>query len=347
MAQDSDDTYKLDLSFPFTCGSLARSHGGEGAQAISSPLPPFATGTWRILVTSEPYEDNGNEFDWVVFHLSWEAAEPVKCTASLSIPGYVDTPVVLSVDNVFPPSRSGSKKLGFDLTKSSITFTVAKALLTVEGTMASLDDPATRAAELGRKFDELATTSTSTFSASSKSEKVDDSPSSCDAPYHEIAVTDTAYTTYRAVLCWIHSSHIDFARLSSSFRQPPSSTNTTSNETRLETIQSLSRRQPFLPLAASPKSVYRLAHFLSLPRLMELALASIKSQLTPQTVAYELFSTTSEGYEEVREVCLAYAAKHWSEVKESAALEEIHAECVSSGRVLHASISLALAKMLK
>ncbi|KAI5474263.1 hypothetical protein MNV49_003751 [Pseudohyphozyma bogoriensis] len=134
----------------------------------------------------------------------------------------------------------------------------------------------------------------------------------------EIKITSARNSTYRAVLVWLQTSHIAFAPLSSSFHPSLSPTST-----RLETLKNSLKAYGSLPVPVSPKSVYRLTHLLELPRLGQMALEEISSQLTVDNVALELFSSTSEVYAEVRKVELDFAVRHWAGVKKSKGMAEI------------------------
>ncbi|BGP29592.1 hypothetical protein JCM10296v2_001331 [Rhodotorula toruloides] len=139
-------------------------------------------------------------------------------------------------------------------------------------------------------------------------------PASFDAlpnvPFKLVKITDTSYTTYANVLVWLKSRYIAFAPLSSSSEGAVPS----SRLTRLKALQS----DPALPLPASPKSVYRLSHLLSLSTLSSLALDNFRSQLTPRNAAYELYSSLVSTYPAVRDV-----VEHWAEVVESSSLREM------------------------
>ncbi|BGO89110.1 hypothetical protein NBRC10512_003855 [Rhodotorula toruloides] len=136
-----------------------------------------------------------------------------------------------------------------------------------------------------------------------------------NVPFKLVKITDTSYTTYANVLVWLRSRYIAFAPLSSSFKGAPASTRLTP----LKALQS----DPALPLPSSPKSVYRLAHLLSLTSLSSLALDNLRTQLTPSKAAYELYSSTVTTYPAVRDVVLDYVVEHWAEVVESSSLREM------------------------
>lgn len=130
-----------------------------------------------------------------------------------------------------------------------------------------------------------------------------------------IQIYDTSYITYHAVLCWIYTTYIDFAPLLSTFDTTSSDKARAGRDLHLAKFISTN---PKLPTPASPKSIYRLAHYLELPKLKNLALANIKSQLSPSNIAVELFSETSGRYDEVLDVMVEYAAAHTTEMKASA-----------------------------
>ncbi|KAL8293424.1 hypothetical protein RQP46_000125 [Phenoliferia psychrophenolica] len=117
--------------------------------------------------------------------------------------------------------------------------------------------------------------------------------------FHEVFVTDAAYSTYRAVVVWIYTGQITFAPIQSS---------------------ATPKRYPN---SVSPKSVYRLAHFLDISDLKTLALAAFKQQVSSANAAVELFSETSRLYEEVQAVLLDFVVQQWSEVKNSDGMQEI------------------------
>ncbi|BGP48814.1 hypothetical protein JCM10450v2_004690 [Rhodotorula kratochvilovae] len=113
--------------------------------------------------------------------------------------------------------------------------------------------------------------------------------------YREVVVTQTAFTTYRAVLLYLTTGHLTFAPLASSLLPY----NPAARSTRSEHLSRALAADPPLPLPASPKSVYRLSHLLSLPSLSAAALG------------------TAIAYDELRAVVLRYVVRHWEEVRAS------------------------------
>ncbi|KAI5480475.1 BTB/POZ-like domain containing protein [Pseudohyphozyma bogoriensis] len=184
-----------------------------------------------------------------------------------------------------------------------------------------------------------------------KEEATSDEGSGCSAKFHTIDVTSGSYNTYRAVLNWIYTGHIDFAPLSSTFTypsspsSPPSSASSASSSlsppqpqpqpqihTRSSHLFTFRTQNPLLPLPVSPKSVFRLSHFLEMPELRRIALAAYKGQLTASNVAFELFDGAAASYEEIKEACLDVAMDHWDEVRASKAFKTVQAACDAGDR---------------
>ncbi|GAA6040208.1 hypothetical protein JCM8097_004184 [Rhodosporidiobolus ruineniae] len=155
-----------------------------------------------------------------------------------------------------------------------------------------------------------------------------------------VTITEASYSTYLSVICFLHSGGIDFAPLSSSAtrdssptveptpqsrsysrggrgrgrgrdRLAPSSSSASPSESASSSpvlVQAPSPSASSFPPAASPKSVYRLAHVLELDQLASLALSNFRSQLTPSNAAAELFSPLCHLYPDARDVVLDYIA---------------------------------------
>ena len=141
-----------------------------------------------------------------------------------------------------------------------------------------------------------------------------DSLAKTDSSFRLVNIDAAAYTTYRAVLCYLQTGHITFAPLRSSFRLQPESA--ALRNAKIAELHS----NPSHPRPASPKSVYRLAHFLELPKLADIALANIKSQLTKENIAFEVFGDVAAVYDEVGKLEVVYAVEHWSDVISSPAM---------------------------
>ncbi|GAA5877611.1 hypothetical protein JCM1840_005857 [Sporobolomyces johnsonii] len=164
------------------------------------------------------------------------------------------------------------------------------------------------------------------------------------APFKTVTIVDTAYTTYFAVLVWLATGYIRFAPLRSKFRSDDKGVK---QARAAELDKMVSESDPRLPPPASPKSVYRLAHFLELPELLQLALDSFKSHLSPANVAYELYGDVSCSYEAVRDVALEFAVDKWKEVGEAEGTREMeqrgHADELPKGAT---GTSMLLARKL-
>ncbi|BGP40887.1 hypothetical protein JCM10449v2_004852 [Rhodotorula kratochvilovae] len=121
-----------------------------------------------------------------------------------------------------------------------------------------------------------------------------------DFTYRQITVTQTAYSTSRAVLRYLATGNVSAIR------------------TRRGCIDHLSPTgiNPSA-LLVSPKSVYRLAHLLQLEDLHQAALAAFKGSLTPANAAAELFDNALVLYDEWRNVALAFVVHHFDEINEA------------------------------
>ena len=150
-----------------------------------------------------------------------------------------------------------------------------------------------RKVERERDFDDSDDETDEFILARDVDQAASDSSPQFEVPFRLVEINESAYTTYLAVLCWIDSGHITFAPLRSSSRLQ-------SDPTSLRNAQLVeSSVHPAHPLPASPKSVYRLAHFLELDELVKLAFSNIQSQLTKEIIAYEVFGDVALAYDAV------------------------------------------------
>lgn len=160
-------------------------------------------------------------------------------------------------------------------------------------------------------------------------------------PYHNITVREASYTTYAAVLVWIQSRHIQFAPLLFNFP---------SHQERLDQMMT-AKNDSTLPFFPSPKSVFRLAHFLEIEELKSLALESIRTQLTAGNAIYELFSDASKCYEDVQQVVMDFVVDNWETVKINEWTVEVETQLEEGDedrvQAAVARILLKLAKRLK
>lgn len=193
--------------------------------------------------------------------------------------------------------------------------------------------------------------------------------STCNHSFHLVKITQATYKTYEAVYSWIMTGYISFALLASTSKArevegvvdptPADGSIVDDSTSMLEnslplpstTTPPLPPLPPTLagspqpPPRASPKSIYRLAHLLDLPQLQQLALNNINSQLTPTSVAFELFSDVAASYEAFRTLVVDYAVEHWVEVKGSAAWKKMQ-QRVAQGELMH-SVSMFMELSMK
>lgn len=150
----------------------------------------------------------------------------------------------------------------------------------------------------------------------------------CPTPFHEILVEGTSYCTYRAVLLWLATDHISLAPLTSTLLGPDSSREA------VRKARALSASFDFgLPPPVSCKSVYRLARFLSLPSLTELALVDYKSKLSASTIGYELVSDDIGIFDELSGAVVDYAARNWNRAKAEGAIQVLEGKAKEGGSV--------------
>ncbi|GAA5857498.1 hypothetical protein JCM9279_004418 [Rhodotorula babjevae] len=165
------------------------------------------------------------------------------------------------------------------------------------------------------------------------------------APFKRIPIKDVLYSTYLAVVVWAHTGHITFAPLLSSFRRTGVD-HPAVVAARQDAVRTLAEaKSPLLPLPVSPKSVYRLADYLSHGPLKSVALANLVSQLTPTNAIDELFGDVATVYPAVRDAILSYVVDNWAKVKDEPAtkLVESRASELPPGAV---STALLLARRL-
>lgn len=147
----------------------------------------------------------------------------------------------------------------------------------------------------------------------------DDDDEDDDRKFRQITVREFALSTYRAVLLYLKTGHVVFAPLRSSFHEPRAADQ---HESRATFLADYAEKNPELPLSASPKSVYRLAHLLQLADLQAIALERIAASLSTHNAAYELFSPVAIAYDGVREVVIDYVVKHFGAVQEAESWRE-------------------------
>ncbi|GAA5890596.1 hypothetical protein JCM8208_004927 [Rhodotorula glutinis] len=138
-------------------------------------------------------------------------------------------------------------------------------------------------------------------------------------PHKQVTIEQASYTTYRAVLLWLSTGYIQFASLSSSYAVTPDL-----DHARTSALRALHQVDTSLPVAASPKSVYRLAHILELDELEVVAMRFFHDEcLTTDTATVELFSELARDHSPWRTSIIDWILAHWDEVRVSEAWVEM------------------------
>ncbi|GAA5859857.1 hypothetical protein JCM1840_001768 [Sporobolomyces johnsonii] len=170
-------------------------------------------------------------------------------------------------------------------------------------------------------------------------DELDDNPSSsprtlADSPppppgTRTISIKGTSYKTYNAFLCWLYTSQLKFAPLTSTFlfassseaglpispSDPAPSSLLSARHARRSALAALSPLYSSFPPAVSPKSLYRLAHFLEIPALQSLCVSGLIDNLTVDNVPREMLGSFAAVYEEVWDVEIQFARERWEEVR--------------------------------
>ncbi|KZT11403.1 uncharacterized protein LAESUDRAFT_268489 [Laetiporus sulphureus 93-53] len=111
-----------------------------------------------------------------------------------------------------------------------------------------------------------------------------------------IFVHDMAYKTWKALIAYLYTGHIEFAPLRSCLQSAKAEGKTAA--------------PPLYPgvksPSCSPKSMYRLADKYDLPELKKLASENIRSQLSAENILDEVFSEFSSRYPEIYQLEVAF-----------------------------------------
>ncbi|GAA6003717.1 hypothetical protein JCM10207_003561 [Rhodosporidiobolus poonsookiae] len=118
-----------------------------------------------------------------------------------------------------------------------------------------------------------------------------------DFEYRQVTIRGIAWSTYRAVLLYAATGDLVFGNIRSYTKGHPLKSGFVDLEKwSLDRLTSENHN----PLPVSPRSVYKLAHLLQMDDLAVYALDHYRAQLTVDNAAKELFSTTSERYNELK-----------------------------------------------
>lgn len=151
--------------------------------------------------------------------------------------------------------------------------------------------------------------------------KDDSSDDTASFPHRTVVVTDTAYSTYYAVLIWLVTGKIIFAP--SRAGREDADRETAAARRRFTITTSFTWTDAPVPPPVSAKSCYRLAHLLDFTDLASLALAEIRSQFDVNTVAYTLYGDVAAAYPEVQSAALDFAVDNWDKVAFAPATAEM------------------------
>ncbi|GAA6041205.1 hypothetical protein JCM8097_008342 [Rhodosporidiobolus ruineniae] len=136
-----------------------------------------------------------------------------------------------------------------------------------------------------------------------------------------IEVTDFGYTTYRAMLYFLHTERIVFHPLASNFTvellKRTASGDTVSLASRRSYLLEQSETRDDAVGPASAHAIYRLADKLDLPDLKKRAKEAIVGGFTVENVLYELISTFAHQFDEMRDAAIKFAMANWDEVKKT------------------------------
>ncbi|SGY25639.1 BQ5605_C018g08651 [Microbotryum silenes-dioicae] len=174
----------------------------------------------------------------------------------------------------------------------------------------------------------------------SKSDQPPSSQGQCTISIHTISIEDEElYHPYRIILCWLRTGEIKFRSLVIDCH--PSDEGRADAEPESKAASDVLGFDP-----VCPKAIYRLAHFLELEQLQNLALRSIVSQIKVENVALELFGQLSTDFDEIHKREFDFAIRNWAVVKKTAGMQSVQ-QWVKEGRLPNAlqtllDVSLAL-----
>ncbi|KAF8608499.1 hypothetical protein BDV93DRAFT_200841 [Ceratobasidium sp. AG-I] len=176
----------------------------------------------------------------------------------------------------------------------------------------------------------------------------------------QVVVRDVAYVTYKAFLYYLYTDTIVFAPLksqfmlsspaTSSFAQalthlPISSDGAPMNSPgigimrpgtnsaeggRRGWVRDWEAHNPERPSPCSAKAIYRLADKLDLGELKERAFVHITKSLSVQNVPFELFSSFSASFGDIRKVQMDFALQRWTEIRNGDSMKLVTQELRSN-----------------
>ncbi|GAA6027473.1 hypothetical protein JCM8097_007880 [Rhodosporidiobolus ruineniae] len=277
--------------------------------SLSHPLFfPFSSGDWSF--TSHRRDESGR-MDFDLFQgsvgasvtVELEIAEPLalettECyTAPSAVPA--ESPVCLSFSNgcslYVPPTLLARVSPYWQLRLASSGFS------DIGGEQGDYEDSDDEADEVVAEQDE----------------------EEARSDFRRLGISSFSYTSYAAFLAFTQKIEPTFATLTSTYRLRKGEVVSYAEAiaARHHDLAAYHSAFPSLPLPVSPKSLYRLAHFLEIPSLQRVALDGLKARLTINNIALELFSTFSTLYDDVGAIELEFLTEHFEEVRKSEGLK--------------------------
>ncbi|GAA6035627.1 hypothetical protein JCM8097_004935 [Rhodosporidiobolus ruineniae] len=128
--------------------------------------------------------------------------------------------------------------------------------------------------------------------------------------YRTVIVTYASYTTYQALLHYLRTGQVAFARLSSRLPDLPpgaSKATSTSRPNQASASESATSQHRTVLRPVSPKSLFRLAHRLEIPSLIQKCLDNLREQVEAGlNLGKELSSCTAAAFKEWRMILLRW-----------------------------------------
>ncbi|GAA5900405.1 hypothetical protein JCM6882_001239 [Rhodosporidiobolus microsporus] len=135
-----------------------------------------------------------------------------------------------------------------------------------------------------------------------------------------VRVTDTGYTTYRAMLYFLYTERVAFTPPASNFAVALAA-ETTNGQSRRDYLLEQSDPHVGDVEPASAHAVYRLADKLGLDELKDEAKSAILAGFSAENILYEYLSSFAYQFDEIQTAALDFALKNWNDVKTTVAFD--------------------------
>lgn len=159
-------------------------------------------------------------------------------------------------------------------------------------------------------------------------------------PYHDVVITQVDYSTYHAVLLYLHTGHITFADAETPLGAP---TADGGPDPEVEGTFEVSSIEQLHPVCASP--VYDLAIRLELDKLASLALIAFRESLSPDNIIHYLCSDLCTVDSELGNVAVESAVEQWTSIERE--LEKLMDKSDDEGSRLSPVVAFKLMKELR